>query len=323
MPNITSSTFESPFWLPNGHFQSIFPSLFRKVKGITYQRERITTPDADFLDLDWAVVDKSKNLVIISHGLEGDSHRQYMTGMVKYFNQNDYNCLAWNFRSCSGEMNLQSRFYHSGATDDLNIVVNYAISKGFETISLIGFSLGGNLTIKYLGENPEALPKVINKAVVFSVPLHLSSSSDKMATWQDWIYDQRFRRSLLKKVIEKAEKMPEKIDISKISQIKNLRDFDDQFTSILHGFKDAEDYYQQNSSLFFLEKITVPTLIINAQNDPFLSPACFPVKQLENHKSIYLEIPATGGHCGFYQKDFQGVLWSEKRAVEFIGLGRK
>ena len=180
MPNIQKSDYQAPFWLINGHFQSIFPSVFRKVKGIQYQRERIQTPDDDFLDLDWSVINQNNKLVILSHGLEGDASRQYMTGMVKIFNEAGYDCLAWNFRSCSGEMNLTTRFYHSGATDDLDLVIKHANSKGYDHINLIGFSLGGNLTLKYLGEQQRNKPIEVKKAVVFSVPMHLRSEERRV-----------------------------------------------------------------------------------------------------------------------------------------------
>jgi predicted alpha/beta-fold hydrolase len=318
MPIVQSSDYQAPFWLPNGHFQSIFPSVFRKVNGVNYQRERIATPDSDFLDLDWSLSPKSKKLVILNHGLEGDSKRQYITGMVKIFNNANYSCLAWNYRSCSEDINNTTRFYHSGATQDLDLIIKHGISKGFSTIYLIGFSLGGNLTLKYLGEQGQDTPVQIKKSVVFSVPLHLSSSSDVLAQWQDWLYTQKFLRSLSKKINQKAQLMPQSIDASKLSLVKNLRDFDDHYTSVLHGFEDAEDYYQQNSSLYFLEKITIPTLIVNAKNDPFLSEQCFPISQLEKHDTVFLEIPKTGGHCGFYPKNYEENLWSEKRALSFI-----
>jgi uncharacterized protein len=320
MPLITTSLYQPPYWLPNGHFQTVFPSLFRKVENVVYKRERINTPDHDFLDLDWAVPNQNDmdTLFIISHGLEGDSHRQYVKGMVKALNNEGYACLAWNYRSCSGEINKQVQFYHSGATYDLDYVIRHALSQGYKSINLIGFSLGGNLTLKWLGEQHiEALP-FIKKALVFSVPLHLSSGSKKLESWQDWIYTIRFNKSLKKKILAKAAIMPNEIDISHWANIKTLRDFDNYYTARLHGFKDAEDYYQQNSSIYFLDKIVVPTLIVNALNDPFLSEACFPIEQLEQHPYVWLQIPNKGGHCGFYQKGYQNKLWSEERAVQWF-----
>ena len=331
MPFIEQADYKAPFWLPEGHSQTIFPSIFRKVEGVQYVRERIMTNDGDFLDIDFSkglninqnktesqnslTYSFTKSLIILSHGLEGNSTRQYIMGMVKNFNAHGFDCLAWNFRSCSEDINQTKVFYHSGATEDLDIVVKHAISKGYQKIYLVGFSLGGNLTLKFLGEKGQNLYPEVQKAVVFSVPLHLSSSSRTIS----WIYDQRFIRSLNKKVQAKANRFPEfEIDISNISKIKNLRDFDDAYTSQLHGFKDAEDYYEQNSSLYFLDDINIKTLIINAKNDPFLSQECFPYEQAKHLEKVYLQTPEGGGHCGFYPVDYQRVLWSERRALEWV-----
>ena len=342
MPIINTDDYKPPFWLPDSQSQTIFPSIFRKVEGINYVRERIKTNDGDFLDLDKApsaprggtldskfsdTLSKSvskvpplgaegaSSLIILSHGLEGDTSRQYITGMVKNFNTHGFDCLAWNFRSCSGEINQTKRFYHSGATDDLETIVKHSLSKGYQKIYLVGFSLGGNLTLKYLGEKGQNLYPEIQKAITFSVPLHLSTSSKKIG----WLYTKRFNKSLIKKILAKSERFPEfQIDTSNIAKIKTLKDFDDAYTSQLHGFIDAEDYYERNSSLYFLDNISIPTLIINAQNDPFLSKECFPFEQIKHLDKVYFQAPKMGGHCGFYPADYQGVLWSEERALSWI-----
>lgn len=318
MPLIRHSTHKAPRWLPNGHFQTIYPSVFRKVEGLGYERERISTPDNDFLNLDWSLVNDQSRLVIISHGLEGDSTRQYMLGMVKILNQHGFNCLAWNYRGCGGELNQQVRFYHSGATDDLSLVIAHARARGFDDLSLIGFSLGGNLTLRYLGEQGTQALGLVNKAVVFSVPLHLSSSSDKIGTWQDWIYEQRFNRTLKQKVRQKAARFPNDIDLRPLAHVRSLRDFDEHFTAKIHGFASAEDYYTRCSSLFVLPSIQIETLIVNAQNDPFLSAECYPYRLLEQHPTVWFEAPAQGGHCGFWPQRYEGFLWSEQRALEFL-----
>lgn len=317
--------FTPPFWLPNGHFQSIFPSLFRKVEGVHYTRERIVTPDDDFLDLDFSFAPQLPNthknsLVILSHGLEGSASRQYIMGMVKILNRAGFDCLAWNFRSCSGEMNRQKRFYHSGATDDLCLVISHCLLVGYKSVRLVGFSLGGNLTLKYLGEQGQQAARYIEQALTFSVPLHLSSSSDRIAQPDDFLYTYRFNRTLKKKVVEKAQKLPNEIDTSWLEGIRTLRDFDEHYTSKLHGFAGAEDYYEQNSALYFLDGIRVPTLIVNAQNDPFLSPQCFPYEALKSHASVSLLAPTQGGHCGFYQQGYRGFLWSEELALAYFGV---
>lgn len=322
MPNIANSdTFRSPFWLKGAHAQSIYPALFRKVDLMNPLEERLVLPDGDFLDLDWyteKVPIGDRPLLIVSHGLEGNSKRQYVTGLVKTFIGQGYQALAWNYRSCSGEPNKSLRFYHSGATDDLELVIQHAIQKGANQIYLAGFSLGGNLTLKWLGEKGQNPPASIRKAVAFSVPLHLSSSSRTLARWDNGIYTSRFLQTLLEKVKEKSARYPQDITPAMLSNIRSLFDFDNVITGPLHGFKDAEDYYQQSSSLYFLDKIHVPTLIVNAKNDPFLSPACFPKELVAQLEHVFLEIPEEGGHCGFYPSSYQGQLWSEKRAQNWL-----
>ena len=175
MPIIDHSNYKRPFYLFNQHLETIIPSMFRKIKGVEYQRERIDLEDGDFLDLDW-VKDGHGRLVIISHGLEGSSNRHYVKGMAKLFNRNEWDVLAWNCRTCSGEMNRTARFYHHGATDDFKSVVDHAVSLNkYQTIVLIGISMGGSLTLKYLGEN-EVFPEALLCATVFSVPCNLKSS---------------------------------------------------------------------------------------------------------------------------------------------------
>jgi len=308
--------YRPPSILFNAHLETIFPSLFRKVEGLSYQRERIKTPDDDFLDLDW-LRNKNKKLVIISHGLEGNSHRAYVKGMARAFHEVGFDALGWNFRGCSEEMNHQLRFYHSGATDDLDVVVKHAIDQHYQEIYLIGFSLGGNLTLKYLGERGNQVYPELKGSVTFSVPLDLHSSSMQISKPSNWIYSRRFLIALKKKVIEKS-KFRKDIDILGIEKINKLIDFDDRFTASLHGFPSAIDYYQQCSALGFVTAIQIPTLIVNAKNDPFLSPTCFPEPLLRNHPFVTFESPERGGHVGFTLFNQNGLYWSELRALNFI-----
>ena len=300
-----------PALLFNRHLETIYPSLLRKVAFRLPVRERIQTPDDDFLDLDW-YKQGSTRCVIISHGLEGNTQRSYILGMAKTFFQDGYDVLTWNFRGCSGEVNRQLRFYHSGATDDLHTVVSHA-SQEYELLFLVGFSLGGNLTLKYLGE--ELVPSAVKKAVAISVPLNLHTSSIELTKSSNWIYAQRFLRSLSAKVRAKPG-LKNVLDVSKLDQIRTLMEFDDHFTGPLHGFRDAIDYYTRCSSIHFLSRINVPTLIINAKNDPFLSEDCYPDI---SSPPITLEFPDRGGHVGFARFGKNGLYWSEMRALSFIG----
>ncbi|WP_128545778.1 YheT family hydrolase [Larkinella soli] len=328
MPLIAPSDYRPPAHLWNGHLQTIVPSLFRKVE-VAYTRERIETPDDDFLDLDWSVSavgsrpPSAAPLVLLSHGLEGDSRRQYLAGMVRHLTARGYDCLAWHYRSCSGEMNRQVRFYHLGETGDLDFVIQHALQRGYREIYLMGFSAGGNVTLKYLGEQGKAVHPSLKKAVVFSVPLHLTSASRRLEAWDSRIYNIRFNRTLKRKVLEKAALMPNAIRTEGLRSVRTLREFDNYFTARLHGFRDAEDYYRQSSSLQYLDRITIPTLIVNAKNDPFLSRECFPEDLARQLPCVWMEFPAEGGHCGFAPADRRNpVYWSEQRALRFLkGIG--
>lgn len=279
------------------------------------EKERIQTSDNDFLNLGWYRT-KSSKLIIISHGLEGDSKRPYMLGMAKLFLSNNYDVLNWTFRGCGKDLNKQAIFYHSGATYDLAQVVEHA-QKGYEEVYLIGFSLGGNLTLKYLAELGSNA-KNIKRGIAISVPLHLASSSQKISSKQNILYSKRFLRTLKEKVLRKSKTHPKEISIRKLNQVKTLTDFDNCFTGPLHGFLDAQDYYKKNSSLYFLDQIKVPTLILNAQNDPFLTKKCFPVTLAKTLEHVYFEFPKHGGHVGFASKNSNLPYYSESRAVEFI-----
>lgn len=308
-------SYSPPLFLFSPHLETIYPALIRKVDLQAFTRERIFTPDNDFLDLDW-LQHGSDKLVIISHGLEGNSQRAYIKGMAKAFFANGYDVLAWNYRGCSEEMNRQLRFYHSGATDDLNVVIDHAIeTKKYKHVSLVGFSLGGNITLKFLGEKePRA---EIKKAVAISVPMDLQTSCEKISRPSNWIYSYRFLKSLKTKIVRKASMMPG-LDIAKIDRIKTLKQFDDRYTAPLHGYADAIDYYSRCSAVHFLTSIKTPTLIINTRNDPFLSKECFPTELVKDHPYVTLEVLSRGGHVGFAQFNKTGLYWSEQRAFEFI-----
>jgi predicted alpha/beta-fold hydrolase len=315
MPVIKNQNYVHPFFLFNGHIQTIVPALLRTAPALPFDRERITTPDGDFLDIDW-LRSSSDRLLIISHGLEGNSRRPYMLGMANNFFVNGWDVLTWNFRGCSGEMNRRPIFYHSGATYDLETVLSHA-QEGYREICLVGFSLGGNVTLKYLGEDHPTRHKV-KKAVAISVPLDLSGSSDQIARRENTLYTQRFLKTLREKVVEKSHMFPNEIKINALGRIRNLREFDDAYTGPLHGFEGAEDYYTQCSSLNFLSKIEVQVLILNARNDPFLSSSCYPDVLGVHLPHVFMDFPDTGGHVGFAPRNRKEVYWSEKRALEFL-----
>ena len=314
---IIESTYKPPFLTRNGFIATVYSGLFRKVKGVEQKRERIETRDADFLDLDWSYAeDKSDSVIILLHGLEGHAQRPYLTGTAKLFNQNGIDAVGVNFRGCSGEDNRFYHSYHSGSTNDLDDVVQHCIqNKNYSKIYIKGISLGANITLKYLGEE-RIVPKEIKSAIAISVPVDLAGSAKELHTLINRPFAIRFREHLLDKLRVKIRQFPDRVTIEDIKSIKTLIEFDEFYTSKAHGFLDASDYYEKASSLQFLKNIQVPTLVMNALNDSFLSPECYPVKEAKANDNLYLEMPNYGGHVGFIQR--RNVYYNEKRALEFV-----
>lgn len=317
MPYLTSETFKGNKWLKNQHAETIIPALFRKIV-LPYTRERITLTDGDFLDLDWLCSGNTR-LLVLFHGLEGSSQSQYIKGMASLFYKHGFDICAVNFRSCSGEMNNLLRSYHSGATEDIDAVMQYIISlNSYQRIVAGGFSLGGNVLLKYLGEQKFVMPKELVAGFAFSVPVDLKGSAQQMAKWQNKIYMNRFLKSLNQKMMYKATQFKGQLNIKGINQIHSFHDFDSRFTGPIHGFKDADDYYKQCNSLQFLPTISIPTLLVNAYNDPFLSASCFPQKHIDVNPNLFALFPQYGGHVGFSQSLPNGPYWSEIQAYSFI-----
>lgn len=317
MPLLAVPEFSSPWWLPGGHLQTIIPSMARRVADVRYRRERLELPDGDFLDVDWSRVG-SRRLVIISHGLEGDSHRHYARGFARAFNEAGWDALAWNCRSCSGEMNRLPRFYHHAATDDLAAVVQHALAGGaYAQVGLVGVSMGGSMTLKYLGENGRQLPAEVLGGVAFSVPVDLAGSEAKLARRDTYVYTQRFLRKLKKKLQVKLQRYPGLYSLNGFDEISRFQQFDDRYTAPLHNFESAQQYYRIASSKTYFDGIDRPVLIVNALNDPFLSESCYPYAYAGGSRYVHLEVPVNGGHVGFTQP-FTNETWSEQRAVRFL-----
>ncbi len=314
---VISSSYRAPLWIGGKHAQTIIPALFRKVEGITYTRERIETEDKDFLDIDWSKKGHER-LVIISHGLEGSTRQPYALGMGRMFNQHGWDSLAWNFRSCSGEINRSKLLYHAGITGDLKHVIFHALATyPYKEIMLIGFSLGGNITLKYIGDECDNLPPQITKACTFSVPCDLYACIRSLSSGINRVYLNRFLVTLKAKMLKKAAMFPDVFAGIDIEKIQDFIDFDNKITAPFYGFKDATHYYVSCSSKHSIRKIRIPTLIVNAQNDPFLHPACFPHEECQRSSCVYFESPYDGGHEGFIKRSLHGVYWSEERAIFF------
>lgn len=310
--------YQPPWWLRNGHVQSIYPALFRKEDASFLFRERIETPDGDFLDLDWGR-QGSGRLLVLSHGLEGNSRRPYMLGMMRHAMAAGWDVLAWNFRSCSGEPNRKLSSYHSGQTHDLAQVVQYGLQAGYSQAALVGFSIGGNKTLLYLGREPELVPKEVKAAVVFSVPTDLKSSAEHLAAPKSFLYMKNFLDSFALKLSEKEKLFPGQIDLEGFSKIRTFREYDERYTSPMNGFGSAQEYWRASSSRFYLPGIQIPTLMVSALDDPFLTQACFAEELIEKNPSLLLETPKYGGHVGFMPGRKELVYWSEKRALSFLG----
>jgi predicted alpha/beta-fold hydrolase len=214
-------------------------------------------------------------------------------------------------------MNRLPRFYHHGATEDIAAVIEHAISNDYDHIVLIGFSMGGSMSLKYVGERKNTLPKEVKATVVFSVPCDLGSSARELDKPEKKFYLNRFLKKLEKKIRVKAEIFPELISAEGFEQIKTFREFDNRYTAPLHGFENADDFYARASSGPHISQIQIPTLIVNALNDPFLPEACFPYEVAEEHHHVHLETPQYGGHVGF-SLSTQKINWMEVRAFEFI-----
>jgi predicted alpha/beta-fold hydrolase len=303
--------------MANGHLQTILPSLLRRINGVAYQRERITTPDDDFIDLDWSCRG-GRHLVVLCHGLEGSSRAAYMLGMARAFNRAGWDAVAYNYRGCSGQINRRLRAYHSGATDDLALVYDHIRRhRSYHSLGFVGFSLGGNLVLKYLGENSSSLDPRRHWATAISVPCDLAASARQLDRAVNQVYNWRFLRTLIRKARWKANRYPGRIDTARLNAVRSLKSFDDLYTAPVHGFRNARDYWQRCSALGFLERIRVPTLLINALNDPFLDRSCFPYDIARRHTKLFLETPPSGGHVGFLSTRLSAPFWHETRSIQF------
>jgi len=239
-------------------------------------------------------------------------------GMIRALHRNGWDALAWNYRSCSGEPNRKLRWYHSGDTADLHSVILHVAARNlYSEVALIGFSLGGNVTLKYAGEQGTSIPSFISKVIAFSVPCDLKSSAIKLARPSNKLYMRRFMKTLREKVRQKKGIFPQNIDDQGLERISTFVEFDDRYTAPIHGFRDAEDYFERSSSRQFLRSIQIPTLLVNARNDPFLDHPSFPYEEAAASANFSFEAPHSGGHMGFVAFN-DGEYWSETRALQFL-----
>jgi predicted alpha/beta-fold hydrolase len=314
---IIETKYKAPGIFKNAHVSSIYAATFRKVAFSFRTKDRIELSDGDFLDLERSFYSPNNDkIIILLHGLAGNAHRPYMLGMAKQFKENGWDVASMNFRSCSGEMNRLYRSYHAGATEDLEAVIYHLQQKNkYKEITLVGFSLGGNLMLKYLGQQ-NLIPPEIKAAVAVSTPCDLGASLQELNKTHNYLYSKRFIKNLKKELQLRQTHFPSEISKEEITECNSLLAIDELYTSRAHGFENASDYYKKCSCIGFLPNINIPTLLLNAQNDSFLSPNSYPVGVAKNSEFLHLEIPKHGGHVGFIQH--KKPYYHEERALAFI-----
>lgn len=307
--------FKPPWWLRNPHLQTIWP-LFRSFpKDLAFVPERLELADGDFLDLVWLGSGK-KPIVLILHGFEGSLDSHYAKSILQVIQANGWRGVLMHFRGCSGEPNRLLRNYHSGETGDLETVVRTLIARESTVpFAAIGFSLGGNVLLKWLGETGKQNP--LKAAIAISVPFELEKAVKHIHQGFSKIYEKHLLRSVISRLSIKYQS--QRNDFSLPSEIASLEDFDNKVTAPLHGFKNAKDYYDQSSSRPFLKKIATPTLLLQAKDDPFMPHEVIPDKR-ELSSFVQLELTTHGGHVGFIQGKFPWKLeyWLEKKIPAFL-----
>ena len=317
MPVIKNSTYRPSFFFKNKHFNTVYRTFFNN-HAVNFRRERLELLDGDFIDLDISSVNSDKVVVAI-HGLEGSSKSTYIQSLCKVLNQENFDVIAVNLRGCSGESNKLLSSYHSGKTEDLELIIQHVGKQlEYKDINIVGYSLGGNLTLKYLGELRDS--SKVTSAVAVSVPCDLKESALQMSKFSNALYLQLFLKSLKKKAFQKLHEYPDSFLTKKsIIAVKNFKDFDDVYTGPAHGFKDAEDYWATSSCKQFIPSIKIPTLLITSLDDPFLGLACYPIKEAEANDYFFMEATKYGGHVGFGTRlNVHQNIWCENRILSFL-----
>lgn len=313
-----SASFRPAWWLPGAHLQTFWPYMFRRNHKLETRRERFDLPDGDFVDLNWTVRPTTGPIVIILHGLEGSIQSSYAGGILKAIEARGWRGLFMHFRSCSGESNRHARFYHSGDTHDFAAVVEMIRQREPETLlAAVGYSLGGNVLLKWLGETGADCPLVAAAAV--SVPFELKFAAERINRGFSRLYQWHFLRSLRQKVYSKIDELPVEVSVSELKKIRSMRIFDDLITAPLHGFEDVDDYYKKASSRPWLRNIARPTLLLQSKDDPFMTPNVVP-EPYELSPSITLELTPRGGHVGFVEGvvPLRPKYWLDQRVPDFL-----
>lgn len=315
MPIIKESSYtKRPWYYFNAYLETLGPYFMSRTNAVSYERERLELEDGDFLDLDW-IKGGSKYLVIISHGLEGNSKDHFIEKSASYLSM-QYDMLVWHYRSCSQELNRLPRFYHSGDVSDLSAAITHAKrQKRYAGIFLLGFSIGGSITVNYMAS--KLVDPAIRAGVAFSTPMDLAAASSRMNHGINICLKKGFLAKWKRKIRRKANMFPNAISVEGLDEIQDLEELLEKYVFMADGYSSKEEYYEKWSSLQFLSEVTRPLLVVNSENDPLLSEHCFPEEYCKNHKWVYLETPKYGGHTGFSKKK-EGMPWYVYRTAQFI-----
>lgn len=324
---ISQSAYRAPVWLRGGHLQTLYPALLARRPAVNYHRERWDTPDGDFVDLDWTqardggsgIEEDEHPLIVLFHGLEGSSMSHYARALMHAVAQRGWLGVVMHFRGCSGELNRLPRAYHSGDSAEIDWMLRrLQIRHPQRPRYAIGVSLGGNALLKWLGEQGESAAGTLRAAAAVSAPVDLHAAGDALERGFNMTYTKNFLRTMKRRSLARLTAHPRLFDAQKMLATRTLREFDDLVTAPLHGFRNVDDYYTRASSKPLLGKITVPTLLLNARNDPFLPAAALPVSDGMS-AAITAEFPQTGGHAGFLSDAFPGSLnWLPQHLLGFL-----
>ena len=324
-----SERFVPAWWLPGPHFQTLGARFLRSRRGIEFHRERLELPDGDFIDLDWAITDGKRGrqedektpIVVVLHGLEGSARSKYAIETYRQLLARDVTPVGLNFRSCSGELNRLPRMYHSGETADLAFVLRTLRARHAKRpFGAIGFSLGGNVLLKYLGQHAGSTEHTFpDVAAAVSVPFDLAAGADYIDRGMSRVYLAFLLRKLKRKIRGKEERLAGLVDVHRVLRSRGFRDFDDTGTAPLHGFLGADDYYARSSSNQFLAAIDVTTLLIHSEDDPFLPSNAIPRAAAAGNPNIESRFVNNGGHVGFVEGlPWRPRFWAEATAAAFV-----
>jgi uncharacterized protein len=307
--------YAAPLWLPSGHLQTIYPALCIKKPAVAYRRERWQAHDGDFIDVDFVDGVPGRPFVVLFHGLEGSSGSHYARALMAALAARGWSGAVPHFRGCSGELNLAPRFYHSGDANEVDWIIRRLRPRATGKFYATGVSLGGNALLRWLGESQHQA-ELVDAACAVSAPLDLARGGESLSSGLNMVYTRMFLQSLKPKCLAKLEQFPGLFDRAALMAARDLYAFDNVVTAPLHGYRDTDDYWHRASAKHVLGDITVPTLVLNALNDPFL-----PGRHLPRQAStaVTLDYPACGGHVGFANGGVPGRLdWLPRKMLHFL-----